>query len=126
MVSVGQRADEYLGRALGKSWGLQKLPTCLCYVINSHLNQTQKVQKISQLIPQIYGTNDSTYVVLMCEKRMAASEIPAIRADGNPDPYITDAWVNLRPTRSDSPAGISSAAISFSWMAMSHTLLISK
>lgn len=68
-----------------------QMPTCLCYVINSHLNQTQKVQKISQLIPQIYGTNDSTYVVLMAEKRMSPSEIPKIRSTGFADPYYTSA-----------------------------------
>jgi prepilin-type processing-associated H-X9-DG protein len=57
------------GAPAGNSTGDVKMPTCLCYVINSKLNATQKAQKIQQLTP-------NSYVVLMTEKRMVASELP--------------------------------------------------
>ncbi|MDB5293482.1 MAG: prepilin-type N-terminal cleavage/methylation protein [Phycisphaerales bacterium] len=51
-----------------KGAGNEKRPVCICYVINSKLNATQSVQKLSQLQP-------SSAVALFVEKRMRPEEI---------------------------------------------------
>ena len=52
----------------GKGAGDQILPTFICYTINSKLNATRPIQKLSQL--------DVSQTALLVEKRMAANEIP--------------------------------------------------
>lgn len=58
------------GAAGGAGHGNVVLPTYMCYVMNSKLNATQQVQKLSQLRP-------AASVAAFVEKRMRAGEIPA-------------------------------------------------
>ena len=54
---------------MGDAGGVQSRPTYICYNINSKLNATQPVQKLSQLAP-------ASAVVLITEKRMVPGELP--------------------------------------------------
>ena len=67
----------------GGGSGDQILKTYMCYVINSKLNATQPVQKLSQLGSATNGmeVSSSSSVALMVEKRMYPGEIPSSDAN---------------------------------------------